>query len=128
MAWGRHNLSSIKDNDGSDGDDLSDGEYSEGNNKSSKKKKRPRSSLPPREGSRKSRRLLNVPSQNASGDIADKASNETTAERKERIRKERETLVAECREARQRAAIEVTNTGLAMAGNRKIQLPHTNTV
>ena len=73
-------------------------------------------SLPPprREGSRKSRRLAN---QTASGDDDDnnieewKSDNMTLSSTKER----RAALVAECREARQRAAIEVAKAGFQMA-------------
>jgi len=119
MAWGRHNLSS---NDGGgdkeEEDSSSDDEYNEGK-KSSKKKKRSRSALPPREGSRKSRRLMNIPSEySPGGDITEdhETSKENAAERKERIQKERESLVSECREARQRAAIEVAKAGVEMSG------------
>ncbi|KAL7539546.1 hypothetical protein ACHAXR_010806 [Thalassiosira sp. AJA248-18] len=119
MAWGRQILS-IKDDDLDDEEDpSSDEEYSEGKVSSKKKKKRSRSALPPREGSRKSRRLMNLPSVYASGDIVDDhESTGTAAERKERIKKEREALVEECRESRQRAAIEVANAGLEMAGTK----------
>ncbi len=75
-------------------------------------------SLPPprREGSRKSRRLAN---QTASGDDDDddnnieecESDNKTLSSTKER----RAALVAECREARQRAAIEVAKAGFQMA-------------
>mmetsp|Transcript_13431 Transcript_13431/g.32583 ORF Transcript_13431/g.32583 Transcript_13431/m.32583 type:complete len:249 (+) Transcript_13431:68-814(+) len=120
IAWGRHHLSS-KDRDGDHDDDdesSSDEEYSEGSKNTSQKKKRARSSLPPREGSRKSRRLKSLPSEGASEGIIcdDETSKETVAERKERTQRERKALVAECREARQRAAIEVANAGAKMAG------------
>eukprot|EP00584_Thalassiosira_punctigera_P005102 CAMPEP_0172536754 /NCGR_PEP_ID=MMETSP1067-20121228/8483_1 /TAXON_ID=265564 ORGANISM="Thalassiosira punctigera, Strain Tpunct2005C2" /NCGR_SAMPLE_ID=MMETSP1067 /ASSEMBLY_ACC=CAM_ASM_000444 /LENGTH=243 /DNA_ID=CAMNT_0013321909 /DNA_START=50 /DNA_END=781 /DNA_ORIENTATION=- len=115
MAWGRHSLGSSDGGGDDDGEDSSsDEEYSEGKTK----KRRSRSALPPREGSRKSRRLMNLPSENG-GDIADdddESPKETAAERKERTQKEREALVAECREARQRAAIEVAKAGVEMAG------------
>eukprot|EP00581_Thalassiosira_minuscula_P006975 CAMPEP_0183705452 /NCGR_PEP_ID=MMETSP0737-20130205/2533_1 /TAXON_ID=385413 /ORGANISM="Thalassiosira miniscula, Strain CCMP1093" /LENGTH=244 /DNA_ID=CAMNT_0025932595 /DNA_START=25 /DNA_END=759 /DNA_ORIENTATION=- len=116
MAWGRHTHLKCDDGDDDEDDSSSDEEYSEGGN-ASKKKKRSRSALPPREGSRKSRRLMNLPSEHSSGVDIEKL--DTAAERvkrKERLRQEREALVAECREARQRAAIEVAKAGVKMAG------------
>merc|ERR1712194_748134 len=71
----------------------------------------------PREGKRKSRRLMQLPSEHAASveDVGgDAPNNETSAERKERkerIKQERAALVEECREARQRAAIEVAKAG-----------------
>ena len=41
---------------------------------------------------------------------------ESAVDRKERLRKELGALVAECREARQLAAVEVAKAGAAMAG------------
>ena len=123
IAWGRHNnLCSNNNDDDDDGDTSSDEEYADGESppKMRKGKKRSRTALPPREGSRKSRRLMNLPSEIAGGDCdaaaGDETSRETAAERKDRIQRERHALVAECREARQRAAIEVANAGAAMAG------------
>lgn len=117
-AWRRQSLNGI-DGSGDDGESSSsDGEYSEGNEKSSKKKKKSRAPLlPPREGKRKSRRLMQLPSEHAASveDVGgDAPNNETSAERKERkerIKQERAALVEECREARQRAAIEVAKAG-----------------
>lgn len=122
IAWGRQRLGG-HDNDGGGGEDededsSSDEEYVEGKESSKKRKKKSRSALPQREGSRKSRRLMSLPSEYASGDEAcgEDVLKLTPAERKERIQKERVALVEECREARQRAAIEVANAGVDMAG------------
>ena len=109
-AWGRTNNASDDDDD----DSSSDEEYSEGNASSVKKRRKKKSSLPPREGSRKSRRLMHLPSEDDYGT----PPNETAQERKARIQKEREDLVEECREARQRAAIEVAKAGVDVAGQK----------
>ena len=110
-----HDEGKTADQDDNDEDDSSsDEEYNDCEESGpKKKKKRVRSLLPPREGSRKSRRLMQLPSDEP-GDIVSK--NETAAERKERILVERVALVEECREARQRAALEVAKAGVAMAG------------
>eukprot|EP00975_Prorocentrum_lima_P010940 2326557-Prorocentrum_lima.AAC.1 len=63
--------------------------------------------MPPREGSRKSRRLMDLPTEHTSETIA----SEDPTERRERIRQERLAMVEECREARQRAALEVAKAG-----------------
>jgi len=122
-AWGRGKLSSQNDDidDEEDSSSDSDEEYCEGKKSSKKKrkKKRSQSALPPREGSRKSRRLLHLPSECApegfTGDDLE-IYNGTAEERKERIQKERVAMVEECREARQRAAVEVAKAGIKMAG------------
>lgn len=114
-AWGRNSCTNNASDDDDD-DSSSDEEYSEGNASSVKKRRKKKSSLPPREGSRKSRRLMHLPSED---DYADGTPlNETAQERKARIQKEREDLVAECREARQRAAIEVAKAGVDVAGQK----------
>lgn len=74
-------------------------------------KKRP-CSRPPSEGCRKSRRLLKLRSEISENVV--KGGNEE--ERQEGIEKEREAIVKECREARQRAAMEVAKLGLESAG------------
>ena len=125
-AWGcskggraksRGNLTS-EDDDAGDNVSSLDEEYNECEGDTSKKRnKRVRSSLPPREGSRKSRRLMNLPTYAPGGRPEDSESPMgTPAHFEERIRKEREALVAECREARQRAALEVAKAGVELAG------------
>ncbi len=75
-------------------------------------KKRKPSSEHPREGCRKSRRLSSLTS-----DITENvAKDENEQERNNKIVKEREALVKECREARQRAALEVAKLGVEIAG------------
>ena len=116
-AWGRHSCTNnASDDDDDDDDSSSDEEYSEGNTSSLKKRRKKKNPLPPREGSRKSRRLMHLPSEDGYADGT--PPNETAQERKARIQKEREDLVAECREARQRAAIEVAKAGLDVAGQK----------
>ncbi|KAL7532740.1 hypothetical protein ACHAWF_004228 [Thalassiosira exigua] len=117
IAWGRHDSRNDGESSDSDRDEdsSSDEEYTEGA-KAPKRKKRSKSRAPPREGSRKSRRLMNLPSE-LGGEFA--TPNETPSERKERkerLRKERQAMVEECREARQRAAVEVAKAGVEMAG------------
>ena len=109
IAWGQQNC-------GSDGND-SDAEYVKGDNTSKTKKnaKRSRSTIPPKEVSRKSRRLMNLSSHYDSGDIlvnSSETSTENAAERKGRLQMEREALVAECREARLRVANELAEAGV----------------
>mmetsp|Transcript_9745 Transcript_9745/g.20605 ORF Transcript_9745/g.20605 Transcript_9745/m.20605 type:complete len:248 (-) Transcript_9745:1467-2210(-) len=119
-AWGRH-IKLISNDDDDDEESSSEEEYIEGETSSKKKKKKRSrcSALPPREGSRKSRRLMHLPSENDPGDIDDETLlRETVSDRKERIQKEREALVVECREARQRAAIEVAKAGVEIAGEK----------
>mmetsp|Transcript_29496 Transcript_29496/g.56051 ORF Transcript_29496/g.56051 Transcript_29496/m.56051 type:complete len:223 (-) Transcript_29496:2229-2897(-) len=78
--------------------------------KSSNIKRKP-SSRPPSEGCRKSRRLLKLPSEISENVVT--GGNEE--ERQEGIEKEREAIVKECREARQRAAMEVARLGVESA-------------
>ena len=116
-AWGRNQCTKEDSSDDDDDDDSSsDEEYSEGIQSSTKKRRKKKSSLPPREGSRKSRRLMHLPS--SEDDNVGGIPSESAQERKDRIQKEREELVAECREARQRAAIEVAKAGVDVAGQK----------
>mmetsp|Transcript_29275 Transcript_29275/g.59025 ORF Transcript_29275/g.59025 Transcript_29275/m.59025 type:complete len:223 (+) Transcript_29275:256-924(+) len=78
--------------------------------KSSNIKRKP-SSRPPSEGCRKSRRLLKLSSEISENVVT--GGNEE--ERQEGIEKEREAIVKECREARQRAAMEVAKLGVESA-------------
>mmetsp|Transcript_20905 Transcript_20905/g.43572 ORF Transcript_20905/g.43572 Transcript_20905/m.43572 type:complete len:223 (-) Transcript_20905:567-1235(-) len=78
--------------------------------KSSNIKRKP-SSRPPSEGCRKSRRLLKLSSEISENVVT--GGNEE--ERQEVIEKEREAIVKECREARQRAAMEVAKLGVESA-------------
>mmetsp|Transcript_5347 Transcript_5347/g.11354 ORF Transcript_5347/g.11354 Transcript_5347/m.11354 type:complete len:223 (-) Transcript_5347:569-1237(-) len=78
--------------------------------KSSNIKRKP-SSRPPSEGCRKSRRLLKLSSEISENVVT--GGNEE--ERQEGIEKEREVIVKECREARQRAAMEVAKLGVESA-------------
>jgi len=78
--------------------------------KSSNIKRKP-SSRPPNEGCRKSRRLLKLSSEISENVVT--GGNEE--ERQEGIEKEREAIVKECREARQRAAMEVAKLGVESA-------------
>ena len=111
LAWGRQPSYESEDEDV---DSSSDEEYSE-EGTSSKKKRKKRSNTPstPREGSRKSRRLLGLTSD---GNTLDK--DESVEQRKERIQQEREEMVTECREARLRAANEVAKAGHQLAGTK----------
>jgi hypothetical protein len=118
IAWGR-GVEEAKHDDSSDEESSSDEEYSEGigNHQSATKRKRKKKAksdnMPPREGSRKSRRLMNLPSEHTSETtIVD----EDPTEKRERIRQERLAMVEECREARQRAALEVAKAGAKLAG------------
>ncbi|KAL9191427.1 hypothetical protein ACHAXT_001133 [Thalassiosira profunda] len=118
IAWGRQ-PQRVAGSDEDEEDSSSDEEYAEGNQSSKKRKKRPRSSAPPREGSRKSRRLQNLPLEYAFGEVdGTSLSSVGEAERRELTKEAREALVAECREARQRAALEVAKAGAEMAGQK----------
>lgn len=114
-AWGRK--PAYESSEDENEDSSSDEEYSEGASSKKRKKKRSCASLPPREGSRKSRRLMNIEEDIANG-ITNTNSETTAQERKERIHKEREAMVVECREARQRAALEVAKAGVKAAGDK----------
>ena len=111
LAWGRYIEETPLDNS-SEEESTSDEEYNEGMQQTKKRKKKARCTMPPREGSRKSRRLMKLPSENTSETIAD----EDPTEKRDRIRQERLALVEECREARQRAALEVARAGAKQAG------------
>jgi hypothetical protein len=106
-AWGRNQRSASCEGDG--GDSSCD---DEGLEKGRKTKKRTKTPAVPKEGSRKSRRLMNL---SVEVSTSDEHKEEDVAQRKERIQKERCALVAECREARQRAALEVAKAGAATA-------------
>ena len=112
MAWGRQ---PIYESEEDDDDDSSDEEYSEEGTSKKKRKKRSKTPSTPREGSRKSRRLLGLTSD---GHTLDDHKDESAEQRKERIQKEREELVTECREARLRAANEVAKAGHQLAGTK----------
>lgn len=114
-AWGRK--PAYESSEDENEDSSSDEEYSEGASSKKRKKKRSCASLPPREGSRKSRRLMNIEEDIANG-ITNTISETTAQERKGRIHKEREAMVVECREARQRAALEVAKAGVKAAGDK----------
>jgi hypothetical protein len=116
MAWGRRYVDEAKQNSSDDESSYSDEEYCLDNQHSSTKKrnKKAQSKEPPREGTRKSRRLMNLPSVNISATI----TGEDPTEIRERIRQERLAMVEECREARQRAAIEVAKAGVQLAGKQ----------
>jgi len=105
-AWGRYQRSASCEDDG--GDSSCDDEGLD----SRKTKKRTKTPAVPKEGSRKSRRLMNL---SVEVSASDEHKEEDVAHRKERIQKERYALVAECREARQRAALEVAKAGAAVA-------------
>lgn len=109
IAWGRDVVEEAN-HDSSDEESSSDEEYSEGNQQSSTKRKRKKKVQPkvqPREA-RKSRRLMNIPSE--------EHTSEDPTEKRQRIRQERLAMVEECREARQRAALEVAKAGAKVAG------------
>lgn len=111
IAWGRDIEESSDDDE--DDDSSSDEEYCEGNKSlSRKRKKKAREPKQIREGTRKSRRLMNLPSEHTSAVI----DGENPTETRERIRQERLAMVEECREARQRAALEVAKAGVKVAG------------
>ena len=109
IAWGRDVTETTEDSSSDEEESSSDEEYNEGNNQSLKKKKRERkaqSNMPPREGSRKSRRLMNLPSEHTASDTIDV---EDPAERRERIRQERLAMV----EARQASSVQLAVAGLS---------------
>jgi hypothetical protein len=112
LAWGRNSITT-KPYDSEDELASSDEEYTEGK-VSTKRKKRIKLSES-REGSRKSRRIMNLPAENSNNDDIE-YEGESASERKERIKAEREAMVTECREARQRAAIEIAAAGIKQAG------------
>ena len=107
-AWGRQIKSPTHEYDSS-----SDEEYRPGKKGESRKKRRG-SPTAPREGSRKSRRIMNLPAERSTDGY--EHNGVMTTEHEERIRAEREAIVIECREARQRAAIEVAKAGASAAG------------
>lgn len=109
MAWGRQ---PIYESEEDDVDSSSDEEYTE---EGASKKKRSKTPSIPREGSRKSRRLLGLTSD---GNTLDDHKDESAEQRKERIQQEREEMVIECREARLRAANEVAKAGHQLASNK----------
>lgn len=114
IAWGR-SVEEAKHDD-SDEESSWDEECSEGNQSTTKRKRKKKASsdnMPPREGSRKSLRLMNLPSEHSSETTI---VHEDLTERRERIRQERLAMVEECREARQRAALEVAKAGAEIAG------------
>ena len=124
LAWGHQRQPSSshrlpRNRDAGIDDENKEGVLEKDTRKRSRKAKTISSPPPRREGSRKSRRLAN---QTASGDDDDdnsnnnsieewKSDNKTLSSTEER----RAALVAECREARQRAAIEVAKAGFQMA-------------
>jgi len=112
LAWGRQPTYESEDEDF---DSSSDEEYSEEGTTSKKKRKKRSKTSTPREGSRKSRRLLGLTSD---GNTLDKLKDESEEQRKERIQQEREEMVIECREARLRAANEVAKAGHQLAGTK----------
>lgn len=113
IAWGRNIVEATQDS--SSEESSSDEDYGEGKQSSTKKKRKikSQSNMPPREGSRKSRRLMNLPLEHTPTDTIDV---EDPTERRERMRQERLAMVEECREARQRAALEVAKVGVKLAG------------
>lgn len=115
-AWGRSQIKTPIDNydesSSSDDEEYIDRAKSSNTNN---KKKRVKTSTAPKEGSRKSRRIMNMPAEHSSSGENEEAELDAT-QRKERIQKEREALVTECREARQRAALEVAKAGVKAAG------------
>ena len=112
LAWGRQPTYESEDEDV---DSSSDEEYSEEGTSKRKRKKRSKTPSIPREGSRKSRRLLGLTSD---GNTLDDHKDESAEQRKERIQQEREEMVIECREARLRAANEVAKAGHQLAGSK----------
>lgn len=113
-AWGRETTIPQADDNSDEESASSDEEYTEGSS-STKRKKRPKQPSEPREGSRKSRRIMNLPAENLTADCTEHEG-ESATERKEKKKAEREAIVIECREARQRAAIEVAKAGVKAAG------------
>lgn len=111
-AWGRNKINSQSSKD-DDESVSSDEDYNEG--KAPKRKRKSKASSTPREGSRKSRRVMNLPAEQSITDDTG-YEGETATANKERIKAEREAMVVECREARQRAAIEVAKAGVKAAG------------
>ena len=80
LAWGRYTEETPPDNS-SEEESTSDEEYSERLHPRKKRKKKAISTKTPREGSRKSRRLMKLPSENTSETITD----EDPTEKRERI-------------------------------------------
>ena len=116
-AWGRSPIERSKDDDANEVPFSSDEEYcDEEDCVSSKRKKMDKTALPPREGSLKSRRILNLPTEHGDSIINGNNSEEGATEKSERVHQKRAALVAECRDARQRAANEVEKAGVKMAG------------
>lgn len=96
-AWGRNIIKSRPH----------DTEYT-GEKGSVEKRKITKPKSAPREGSRKSRRIMSLPAEHSNVEH----EGESGGERKERIKEERKAIIVECREARQRAAIEVAKAGV----------------
>lgn len=113
VAWGRcrqpHDEVLVRKRDDEDGEYNID---DDGLKKGKKRPRKPKVASPPREGSRKSRRLANQPALGEEG--IDNWRNDKTLTTKER----RAALVAECREARQRAANEVAMAGFQLAAKQ----------
>lgn len=107
-AWGRNQTRASCEDNGGHSSRCDDEELDSRNTK-----KRTKTPAMPKEGSRKSRRLMNL---SVEVSTSDERKEESVAERKESVQKERDALVAECREARQRAALEVAKAGVALAG------------
>lgn len=111
LAWGRRSSSNeqVKRKQNADEDYIDE----EGAKKDTKRRRKAETtSSPPREGSRKSRRLANQP---AEGEEEGGGGGGWKSDKTLSTMERRAALVAECREARQRAAIEVAKAGFKMA-------------
>ena len=105
-AWGR-NIIKSRHLDTDDGISLGEDE-STGEKGPVGKRKITKPKSAPREGSRKSRRIMSLPAKHSNVEH----EGESGGESKERIKEERKAIIVECREARQRAAIEVAKAGV----------------
>jgi len=119
MAWGRcrqpHEEVLVRKRDDGDGEYKIDDD-DDGLKKGKKRPRKAKAASPPREGSRKSRRLANQPALGEEGiDVANDDDNDWRNDKTLTTKERRAALVAECREARQRAANEVAKAGFQLA-------------
>lgn len=119
VAWGRrrqphHEELQVRKRDDEDGEYNIDDD--DGLKKGKKRPRKAKAASPPREGSRKSRRLANQPALGEEGiDVANDDDNDWRNDKTLTTKERRAALVAECREARQRAANEVAKAGFQLA-------------
>eukprot|EP00956_Cyclotella_meneghiniana_P020329 scaffold35661_cov67-Cyclotella_meneghiniana.AAC.3 len=109
-AWGRNIIKSQHHDNNDESKSLEDDEYTDEKGSVGKRKRITKPKSAPREGSRKSRRIMSLPAEHSNVELNGESDGD--GEREERIDEERKAIIVECREARQRAAIEVAKAGV----------------